>query len=164
MFSGSSEASLKELQDYIAADAVYRRDNPGLPIAYTVAFLKDNAFARMGNSTDYTETECVRYPNAFVKFEHAGAYVAKFEIDWVEPDANGDYTINRQWESGEKTSGYSESIELPGDAKNVHLKAWAETGLVWDPWGEILNKVIDGPDNKNYRVTGTTLDRHWDNP
>jgi len=164
MFSGSSEASLKELQDYIAADAVYRRDNPGLPIAYTVAFLKDNAFARMGNSADYTETVCVRYNNAFVKFEHAGAYVAKFEIDWVEPDANGDYTINRQWESGEKTSGYSESIELPGDAKNVHLKAWAETGLVWDPWGEILNIVIDGPDNKTYRVTGTTLDRHWDNP
>ncbi len=61
MFSGSSEASLKELQDYIAADAVYRRDNPGLPIAYTVAFLKDNSFARMGNSADYTETVCVRY-------------------------------------------------------------------------------------------------------
>jgi len=164
MFSGSSETSLRELQAYIAADAVYRRDNPGLPIAYTVAFLKDNSFAIMGSSADYTETVCVRFNNGFVRFDHAGGYVAKFEIDWVEPDAEGNYTVNRQWTSGEKTAGYSESIDIPGDAKNVHLKAWAMTGLVWDPWGEILNIVVDGPDNKTYRVTGTTLDRHWDNP
>jgi thiol-activated cytolysin len=57
MFNGGSEADLKGLQDYISKDAKYRRDNPGLPIAYTIAFLKDNQFARMGCSTDYRENE-----------------------------------------------------------------------------------------------------------
>ena len=164
MFNGGSAAGLQELQAYVAADATYRRDNPGLPIAYTVAFLKDNAFARMGNSADYTETVCVRFNNGFVRFHHAGGYVAKFEIEWTEPDANGDYNVVKHWASGEKTAGYSESVDIPADSKNVHLKAWAMTGLVWDPWGEILNIVVEGPDNKTYRVTGTTLDRHWDNP
>ena len=76
----------------------------------------------MGFTTDYTETQCVRYPNAFVKFAHAGAYVAKFQVVWVEADGQGKYT-----------------------------------------WGEILNVALDGPDNKCYRVTGTTLNRTWDN-
>lgn len=161
IFSGGAAEGLKGLQDYIGADAVYRRNNPGLPVAYTVAFLKDNQFARMGFTTDYTETQCVRYPNGFVRFAHSGAYVAKFEADWVEPDAQGNYTQNRAWQSGNTTAGYARQVDMPGDAQGVRLKAWAATGLVWDPWGEILNVALDGPDNKTYRVTGTTLDRHW---
>jgi thiol-activated cytolysin len=163
IFSGGSEAGLQGLKDYIAKDARYRRDNPGLPVAYTVAFLKDNEFARMGFTTDYTETQCVRYPNAFVKFAHAGAYVAKFQVTWVEADSQGNYTQNKDWESGNQTAGYTHQVDLPGDAQGVRLHAWAATGLVWDPWGEILNVSLDGPDNKCYRVTGTTLNRSWDN-
>ncbi len=163
IFSGGSEAGLKGLKDYLAKDARYRRDNPGLPIAYTVAFLKDNEFARMGFTTDYTETQCIRYPNAFVKFAHAGAYVAKFQVTWVEADGQGNYTQNKNWESGNQTAGYTRQVDLPGDAQNVRLQAWAATGLVWDPWGEILNVSLNGPDNKCYRATGTTLNRSWDN-
>ncbi len=163
IFAGGSEAGLKGLKDYIAKDARYRRDNPGLPVAYTVAFLKDNEFARMGFTTDYTETQCVRYPNAFVKFAHAGAYVAKFQVTWADADAQGNYIQNKDWESGNQTAGYTHQADLPGDAQGVRLQAWAATGLVWDPWGEILNVSLDGPDNKCYRVTGTTLNRSWDN-
>ncbi|HEV2099259.1 MAG TPA: thiol-activated cytolysin family protein [Stellaceae bacterium] len=163
IFSGGSDAGLAGLKDYIAKDAGYRRDNPGLPVAYTVAFLKDNEFARMGFTTDYTETECVRYPNAFVKFAHSGAYVAKFQVTWAEADAQGNYTRSMDWESGNQTVGYTHQVDLPGDAQGVRLHAWAATGLIWDPWGEILNIALDGPDNKCYRVTGTTLNRSWDN-
>jgi thiol-activated cytolysin len=163
IFSGGSASGLKGLQDYLQTDAVYRRDNPGLPVAYTVAFLKDNEFARMGFTTDYTDTQCVRYPNGYVRWQHSGAYVAKFEVDWVEPDERGNYTQNKVWESGEKTAGYSEQLDLPGDAQGVRLRAWAATGLVWDPWGQIIDVTLDGPDNKCYRVTGTTLNRSWDN-
>ena len=117
----------------------------------------------MGFTTDYTETQCVRYPNAFVKFAHAGAYVAKFQVTWVDADAQGNYIQNKDWESGNQTAGYTHQADLPGDAQGVRLQAWAATGLVWDPWGEILNVSLDGPDNKCYRVTGTTLNRSWDN-
>ena len=163
IFGGGSDDGLKGLKDYIRTDARYRRDNPGVSVAYTVAFLKDNVFAQMGFTTDYTETQCVKYPNGFVKFAHAGVYVAKFEVDWVEPDANGNYNQNKIWESGEKTIGYTHQVDLPGDSQGIRLKAWAATGLIWDPWGEILNVALTGPDNKCYRVTGTTLNRGWDN-
>ena len=113
---------LEGLKDYIAKDARYRRDNPGLPVAYTVAFLKDNEFARMGFTTDYTETQCVRYPNAFVKFTHAGAYVARFQVTWAEADAEGNYTQNKDWESGNQTAGYTHQVDLPGDAQGMRLR------------------------------------------
>jgi thiol-activated cytolysin len=160
MFNGGSQ--LKGLQDYIAKDATYRRDNPGKPIAYIIAFLKDNSFARIGSSTDYTETECVRYNNGYVRLVHDGGYVAKFEVTWSAPDNNGSF-VNKTWESGEKTAGYSYQQDLPGDAQGVRIKAWAATGLLWDPWGEIMNIALAGPDNKTYRARGTTLNRSWDN-
>jgi thiol-activated cytolysin len=163
VFSGSSQAALKALQEYVRKDARYRRDNPGLPVAYTVAFLRDNEFARMGFTTDYTETECVRYPNAFIKFQHAGAYVAKFKVTWVEPDAYGNYNQQKEWESDNTTVGFTHQVDMPGDAQGVRIYGWAATGLVWDPWGEIMNVSLSGPDNKCYRVTGTTLNRDFDN-
>ena len=117
----------------------------------------------MGFTTDYTDTECVKYPNGFVKLQHSGAYVARFEVDWVEPDSQGNYNQNRVWESGEKTVGYTHQVDLPGNAQGIRIKAWAATGLLWDPWGEIMNVALNGPDNKCYRATGTTLNRSWDN-
>lgn len=163
LFAGAADGQLKGLQDYIKRDSTYRRDNPGLPIAYQVAFIKDNTYAMMGFPTDYTQTECINYPNGYVKFHHAGAYVAKAQVTWQEPDQHGNYSVQRHWESGNKTAGWSQTLDVPGDAHGLRLKAWAATGLVWDPWGEILNIALEGPDNKCYRFTGTTLGRSWDN-
>lgn len=160
-FSGSVE-DLTKLRDYIAKDATYRRDNPGAPISYTVAFMKDNQLATMGFTTDYTQTESVEYPHGFVKLAHQGAYVARFSITWEEPDANFVY-MPRVWASGEKTAGYSQRIDLPGDARNVRIFGQAATGLIWDPWGEAINITLPGPTNLCYRVIGTTLNRRWDN-
>ena len=163
LFNGAADGELRGLKEYIQKDATFRRDNPGMPVAYQAAFLKDNRFAAMGFTTDYTETQAIRYPNGFVKFHHSGGYVAKYEVTWTEADGSGNYTQNRSWESGHKTAGYSGQVDIPGDARNVRLKAWAATGLVWDPWGEIFNVALEGPDNKCYRAKGTTLNRSWDN-
>jgi thiol-activated cytolysin len=66
-------------------------------------------------------------------------------VDWVEPDAYGNYKQNRIWESGDKTVGYTHQIDLRGDAQGVRLKAWAATGPIWDPWGEIMNVALSRP-------------------
>lgn len=160
-FDGSAE-DLKRLGAYIRENASFRRDNPGAPISYNVAFLKDNVMATMGFTTDYTETESVLYPNGFVRLKHSGAYVAKFYVNWEEGNTKGDFEA-RSWESGKQTAGYSNQVNLPGDARNVRLRAEAATGLAWSPWGEIFNQALAGPDNKTYRATGTTLHRSWDN-
>lgn len=39
-------------------NAVYSRNNPGVAIAYTMRYLKDNSFAKMGYTTDYTARNC----------------------------------------------------------------------------------------------------------
>ena len=138
-------------------NAVYSKSNPGLPIAYTVRFLKDNSLAKMGSQTKYQSEECVKYNNGFVGFRHDGAYVAKFEIN---------YTVDgrrKSWKSGNKTAGWQQQLSLPGNAKNVEVKAWAYTGLVWQPTNEIFNKTLNGPDNKTYKVWGTTLNPKWGN-
>lgn len=39
-------------------NAVYSRGNPGVPISYTVKYLKDDQLAKLGYTTEYTATEC----------------------------------------------------------------------------------------------------------
>jgi thiol-activated cytolysin len=164
VFGGADDGQLKGLKDYIEKDATYRRDNPGLPVAYQVAFLRDNRFAMMGFPTEYTETQCIRYPNGFVKFKNDGVYDSKTEVTWLGPDQNGNYSVECKWESGTKNIGWEQSVDIPGDAHGLRLKAWCATGIVWDPWGEILNIALEGPSNKCYRFKGTTyIGRGWDN-
>ncbi|GAB1858481.1 cholesterol-dependent cytolysin streptolysin O [Flavobacteriaceae bacterium MHTCC 0001] len=49
-------ASLKHI--ITGENAVYSRNNPGVPIAYSIRYLKDNTFAKMGYATDYKIKDC----------------------------------------------------------------------------------------------------------
>ena len=159
-FSGNAE-NMKSLGEYLTRDATYRRDNPGAPISYSLAFLKDNTLAEMGFATEYTQTECIRYPNGFIRLRHDGAYTARWPITWEEADQNGNYAA-QSWSSGEQTAGYTHQVDLPGDARNVKIFAEGATGLAWDPWGDAINLTEEGPTNKTYRIYGTTLDRKYE--
>ena len=54
-----SATNFGDLQPIIKGEnAVYSRNNPGVPIAYTVRFLKDNSLAKMGYTTDYNALNC----------------------------------------------------------------------------------------------------------
>lgn len=148
---------LEDLHEAIQGkNALYSKDNPGQPIAYTVRFLKDGRLAKMGYSTDYTEVVCQRYPHGWIGFKHSGAYVAKFYMNWKEGDQA------KSWSSGKKTAGYSEVIHLKGNAHNIEITAQAATGLAWNAWGTIFKLKLDGPPNKVYVAKGTTLHRKWD--
>jgi thiol-activated cytolysin len=57
--TGDPDQTIAEIQSIIQGEnAVYSKSNPGVPIAYTVRYLKDNSLAKMGYTTDYTATEC----------------------------------------------------------------------------------------------------------
>ena len=94
----------------------------------------------------------------FIKLNHTGYYIAKYEIN---------YTVNDEVKTillSNKTKGYNETIIFPCRATQIKLKAWAMTGLVWEPWGEIYNKQLDSSTlNKCYNNFGTTLNRQWNN-
>ena len=55
-----SAKNFGDLEKIIKGDnAVYSRDNPGVPISYTIRYLRDNKLAKMGTSTDYQVVNCV---------------------------------------------------------------------------------------------------------
>ena len=100
------------------------------------------------------------YESGYVKVQHSGGYVAKFTVTWDAPNDTGVF-VAQSWSSGNKTAGFSYTVGLDGDVRNVRVQAWAATGLVWDPWGEIFNDVQGGPINRTYIAKGTTLHRSW---
>lgn len=149
-FTGATDVPSK-LAQYIVKDAGLRPGNPGVPISYNVAFMKDNSLATMGFTTDYTETTSEVKPNGFIKVQHSGGYVAAFDVTW---SVQGE---GKSWASGKKTAGWGETLQLPGDAENLHIKAIEWTGLVWQPTREAMNLRVPGPTNKTYTIKGTTL-------
>ncbi len=68
----------------------------------------------------------------------------------------------KSWSSGNKTAGYSDTIQLKGNAREIDITAQAATGLAWNPWGTIFKLRLNGPPNKVYVVKGTTLNRKYD--
>ena len=51
--------SAGDLEPIITGEnAVYSRNNPGVPISYTVKYLKDDQLAKLGYTTQYKATEC----------------------------------------------------------------------------------------------------------
>lgn len=160
-FTGSA-ADLDRLAAFIQGGAVLSRDNPGAPISYNVAFLRDNALATMRFSADWTTSETTEVPSAYIKLEHAGGYVARFNVSWSVPNADATgYVPGAGFRSGEVTAGWTHTVDMPGDARDVRIHAEAKTLLAWDPWGEIINLTLGAPSNKTYRVSGTTLNRHY---
>jgi thiol-activated cytolysin len=158
-FTGSDEG-LKELKSYILDGAILAPGNPGVPISYNVAFLKDNLLAAMGYTTDYTETESIVYPNGWIGLWQDGWFVARFKVSWQSLDAEGNPGPAETWESGDRTLGWSKKVDLPGDAMNVTIVAEEDTAFGW--W-EAMRTVVNGPTNRWYRIYGTTLAPHWDN-
>lgn len=146
VIGGSAEGSsriqgvedLNKLPAMIDEGLVYSRRTPAAPVSYTVRFLKDNGPATIGFTTEYNHQECVVYESGYVKLSHSGGYVAKFTVTWDAPNDKGVYG-SQSWSSGNKTAGFSYTVALDGDVRNVRVQAWAATGLVWDPWGEIFN-------------------------
>ena len=130
IFSGAVSGDLQGLKEYFNA-ARYARNNPGLPIAYVVRFLKDNVFATIGSTSDYTQLECTRYKNISIRVVHHGGYVAKFYWSWTDIDADYNYTAQGGGESGPVTAGWMTTVWIPGTARDVELRGEADTGIVW---------------------------------
>ena len=153
VFQGDSFEKVKEV---INKGIQLGKDNPATPISYTVHFLKDHQFAVMPITTEYVETECVEHTSGFIELKQVGMYVGKWEVVWSEYKEDGK-TVKKSFKSGNKTSPYNKTISLPGDAHNIRIKAYAATGLVWDPWREAINITESGPTNSRYEIGGTTL-------
>ena len=143
VFSGRSEDFAK-LAAYISDGAVYSKDNPGEPIAYVVAFLKDHRPARMGDTTSFTEANSVVYPNGFVEVRNKGVYVARFFVNYEElVDVATDTWKPVQRSSGRKPKDTQNTWYIPGDARGVRVRGEVLTFDLGIPGTQVWENAFD---------------------
>lgn len=106
-------------------NAVYSKNNPGVPIGYTVFYLKDNSLAKLGYTTEYTAKECVS-----TKLSNTiRVYLDEFS---VSEDCDG-------WPLGDGTFWYRVKIL---DENNREVVSQYDTGA-WIRFGDGDSKKIN---------------------
>ena len=125
-------ASLKHI--ITGENAVYSRNNPGVPIAYTVRYLKDNMFAKMGYTTDYKTIDC-----STKAFSHANAFLdnnigqdVRFRFKYKKRGSNSVAYTN--WKKVKKNDA-PPAIRPPSGAHDVKVQfeVW---DITWKHMGE----------------------------
>lgn len=141
-------------------NAVYSKSNPGIPVSYSVKFLKDNAIAKMGATADYSEERCETKNNVWIKFIQNGWYIGYVTVTWK--NSNGK---DEKWAERAMFLGQQSSIYIPGDATNIQMRISYHAGPVFgEPIREIFNKKLGPNDlNKCYQSTGVTVNAGWNN-
>ncbi|PCJ94855.1 MAG: hypothetical protein COA50_10750 [Flavobacteriaceae bacterium] len=122
-------------------NAVYSRENPGVPIAYTIRYLKDNTFAKMGYTTDYKIENCGKFA-----YNHKNAFVKKT----VSQTVRFRFTYKQQGTQNFKTTGWTEvdknkvnvGKQPPNGAHDVRVQFEFLDVFVWTTMGEIYLNYI----------------------
>lgn len=151
-----SARNFGDLQKIIKGEnAVYNKSNPGVPIAYTIRYLKDNKIAKMGYTTDYSVTECSKalVPGARITIVNEAGYVAWGGVSYT--DANG---IRRNKDTGNFSLGQVGRIDLPAGAHDISLDV--DYRSVFD-WFDLFSASFTVPAKKCYKIWGTLFDRQY---
>lgn len=134
----------------IIKNAVYSKSNQGLPISYTVKFLKDNAVARVGANTDYSAIDCQDAQNKWIEIRQNGAYMADYTVTWDEPGRSG------QKVEGRYSAGNKMQVNFAGDATNIRVNLRTMSGV------GILDKVLQPNDlNTTFQTGGHAVGPNW---
>jgi hypothetical protein len=133
-----------------------------VPIAYHVKFLKNNAHATMGYTTDYTSMECSEYDHGFVAFYNKAGYVANFKVNYQEyvKQKTGQWKWeDKEWSWKKSSAGFDRKLVLPPGTRNIKVFAEADTGIGWN---EIIRDQYARTPRVIYTAKGTTLNRKVD--
>ena len=116
-------------------NAVYSRNNPGVPIAYSIRYLKDNTFAKMGYVTDYRIENCGTFAYA-----HKNAYIKKD----LSQKMRFRFSYKERGGQNFKTTGWTEvtknkvntAAKPPAGAHDVRIQFEFLDVFVWTTMGE----------------------------
>ncbi len=150
---GVSAKNYGDLQKIIKGkNAVYSKENPGVPIAYTVRFLKDNSIAKMGFTTDYSRTTCTEklIPGATVSVFNEAAYGAKLKVRYTDKSGK-----RKTKEKKYFLVGYTAKLSVPAGAYNIEVDVdYKNTPATWK---DHFTKKFAYPRDACYRVWGTAF-------
>lgn len=137
-------------------NAVYSKSNPGVPIAYTVKFLKDDRVALMGATTDYVEEKCETLNNLWIEIRQNGAYMADYTVTWDEPGNGPGAPPVQKKEEGRYSAGNKMQVNFPGDATNIHVNLRTMSG-----WGILDRTLLPADLNTVFQTGGHAIGPNW---
>jgi thiol-activated cytolysin len=143
-----------DLQEIIKGEnAVYSKGNPGVPISYTIWYLKDNKQAKMGYTTDYSIPSCSQtlVPGAKISVQNDALYTTRFYVRYKDKNnkAQSHY-------SGAYTIGFVRDFTLPDGAHDITVDV--DFRSVFD-WFDYWEKSYSIPSRKCFKVWGTLADK-----
>ena len=153
---------LKRVNELIGSGVEFTPDNPAMPLVYATSFLKDNTMAHIQGSTDYITTDTQVFHNSVLRLHHKAWYVAIFYVNWEEVtfDQSGkEIVTSKSWEGNGvwRTLGFTTEITMPANVRNIRIKILDETGLAWDPWWVVMDKILAPLGERDVTIWGTTL-------
>ncbi len=156
-----------KIKEVIAKYSSCSASNPGYPVSYSTAFLKDNKLAAINSSTEYIKTTTTEYQNAEIELIHNGGYVAQFKVTWNEItfDSEGNKKIEAKgWDGNlqDRTASFSTTITIQGNSENLCVFAKECTGLAWEWWRTVFDKKnIALVSKRTFNIYGTTLNQQY---
>ena len=123
---GVSARDFGDLEEIIKGkNALYSKDNPGVPIAYSVKSLANNSQVKMGFTTDYTTQECTYQKAGSIFIRHEAFYDAYYTLNYSLDGKNYKKT------SGNKGQFSSWDQPVPAGATRLTLKVEYLSGFHW---------------------------------
>jgi hypothetical protein len=90
--------------------------------------------------------------NIWIKFIQGGVFNAHVDVTWDEEGKPG------QKYHGDGGLGWVQTLNFPGDATNIRVNLWNDTGWVGQPTREIINRQLVPTElNKCIHIIGTTF-------
>lgn len=131
-----SATNFGDLESIIKGEnAVFSKSNPGVPIAYTVRFLKDNSFAKLGYTTDYQIETCTQnqHPAREISVINRNAAIIgptiRYRISYKQ-QADG-ITYNRTINSGNINLQNKVTRTVPAGSFDIKLTVEVLDGFSW---------------------------------
>jgi thiol-activated cytolysin len=143
--------------------------------------------AVVNSTSTYITTKYERYDKSQLKIEQKAGYVARCEITWDEisytrerisvlgfiaklfprarvsnNDSNQPLTKQltaRKWSKNgdQMCAAEKHYLDLPGNARNLHIKVEGCTGLAWRWWETSFNQSVDIRPSMTLKIDGTSL-------
>ncbi len=121
-------------------NAVFTRNNPGIPMAYTVRYLKDNSLAKMGFQTEYSADSCGQNDFEHERIKVINDFTQKnirVRLTYQEKDATGNnITVVGSWVT--ITDEDQDFFQPPNGSWNVEV----EIEYFFFGWNELVSQNL----------------------
>ncbi len=122
---------------FIKKGGNYSKDSPGAPIAYKLAYLKDNSPARLSFTTDYSVKECVRVGQQIL------VTLKSIKVDSAGGDAGSDLELYGNIAATSRPKGGANLPETNIFTRDSSHYVSIKEGETWPQSGVIASQIID---------------------